>query len=298
MADLSDELWSEASENVSDAYRFMREKRNDVATDIRKKIEGLWPIYKPYADADFIPGFAQDVEARFWEMYLSCKLLRDGKKLLTRQEIGQEGGNPDICVLEGEQKIWIECIAPTVGKNDGDKVPTSDDWFADREPKSPPTRQAELRITSGLWEKSQQIEKYLRSGKIGAADSTVVAISTGNFGWEFWGNIETAFFPIGQYTLQKCSNCGKGKIDIGVSEEIVRLNGGNIPRIAFLSDYVKNVSGVIWSPTSYRNFGLNRDHFALIHNPRANIKLPCKFASWDREIVCEEGAASFSLHEL
>ncbi len=35
----------------------------------------MWTRYEPYADPDFRPDFARDVDGRFWAMYLGCTLL-------------------------------------------------------------------------------------------------------------------------------------------------------------------------------------------------------------------------------
>jgi hypothetical protein len=82
----------------------------------------MWATYQPYADPDFPQGFARDVDGRFWEMYLGCTLLESGRTLLPVIEGQRAGGQPDLCVIEGRRRIWIEAIAPDEGGPGPDRV--------------------------------------------------------------------------------------------------------------------------------------------------------------------------------
>lgn len=64
--------------------------------EMRDFVEELWAEYEPYADGDFREGFAQDVDGRFWELYLGSTLLRFGHKLLARSDHSASGGQPDM----------------------------------------------------------------------------------------------------------------------------------------------------------------------------------------------------------
>ncbi len=55
-----------------------------VEGEIREELEALWRVYAPYADTDFRQNFARDLDARFWEMYLTVQLLKDGKDIRPR----------------------------------------------------------------------------------------------------------------------------------------------------------------------------------------------------------------------
>lgn len=55
-------------------------------------------------------------------MYLGCSLLEAGKALLPTSERARQGGQPDLCVIDGERRIWIEAITPDRGQHGPDAV--------------------------------------------------------------------------------------------------------------------------------------------------------------------------------
>lgn len=52
------------------------------------------------------------MDVRFRGMYLGCTLLEARRTLLPVADRQREGGQPDLCVLEENRRIWIEAIAP------------------------------------------------------------------------------------------------------------------------------------------------------------------------------------------
>ena len=120
-------------------------------------------------------------------MYLGCALLDAGKVLVKGADRPGVGGRPDLCVLHGQHRIWIEAIAPTRGEQSEDRIPeiipiNEGGGFRRR-----PVAKFNLRVTSALWTKSQVIARYRREGVIAAEDVALVAIGACRFGIEAAG---------------------------------------------------------------------------------------------------------------
>jgi len=68
-----EELFIDEIANADELYQFYRDETR--VARYKSYMQNLWEAYCPYADRDFRQQFAQDFNARFWEMYLTCKLL-------------------------------------------------------------------------------------------------------------------------------------------------------------------------------------------------------------------------------
>ncbi|WP_193435237.1 hypothetical protein [Brucella pituitosa] len=108
--------------NLNKGFINLRAAEHPEEKRLHEIIEGMWERYEPYADADFRDGFARDVDARFWEMYLGWTFLEAGLALLPTSERLREGGQPDLCILTDNGRIWIEAIAPDEGDAGPDQV--------------------------------------------------------------------------------------------------------------------------------------------------------------------------------
>jgi hypothetical protein len=115
-------LFDVVGENLDRGFVNLRAAESRTEQQLHELIETMWATYEPYADPDFPQGFARDVDGRFWEMYLGCTLLEAGRALLPVVERQRAGGQPDLCVMEDERRIWIEAIAPDEGGPGPDQI--------------------------------------------------------------------------------------------------------------------------------------------------------------------------------
>jgi len=108
--------------NLNKGFINLRAAEHPEEKRLHSIIEGMWKRYEPYADPDFRDGFARDVDARFWEMYLGWTFLEAGHALLPASDRLHEGWQPDLCVLTDNGRIWIEAIAPDEGAPGPDQI--------------------------------------------------------------------------------------------------------------------------------------------------------------------------------
>ena len=122
-----DSFFSAQGENAT--YENLRS--NSDHQNIRDFIEEMWEAYRPYADKDF-PQSARndDFQARYWEMYVGCSLLRQNMQIEPREKRKERWGapnqGPDFRII-APHPFWLE--ATTVGPGAGeDAVPEAEIW--------------------------------------------------------------------------------------------------------------------------------------------------------------------------
>lgn len=263
------------------------ESRTEAA--LKSHIDELWQAYQPYADPDFAQGFARDIDARFWEMFLGCLFLEAGFALLPVSERKKTGGQPDLCVLDGPRRIWIEAIAPDTGKAGPDQVVGPVPINRGGRLMPAPIRQAQLRASHALWVKAQKLTGYLAEGVIGADDIRIVAISAARFGSYVSEDplplIMTSVFPIGEQFVTIDTASG-AVVDEGHHPSFtISKQTGEIPRTAFLDGQFEHVSGVIWSRIGIGNLSRAARPVTYVHNPLAVKPLAHGSGIWDKEFV-------------
>ena len=279
-------LWDVHGDNLDLSYVNIREGSYAQERALQEALNIMWASYEPYADPDFREGFARDLDARFWEMYLGKRLIDAGKTLLPTAERQRTGGQPDICVIDGSRRIWIEAIAPEVGDPGPDQVEGPVPINEGGGIILAPTRQAQLRATSAFRKKFKAVESYIREGVIGPDDVRLIAIGAGRFGAYVSEYplplIMSAVFPIGKEFASIDIESGQ-VVEQGFqhSPEIAR-QGGAIPRNAFLTEQFSPISGIIWSRAGIGNFSRP---LTLVHNPLATLPMPQHWGVWDREFV-------------
>ncbi len=235
-------------------------------------------------------------------MYLGCALIQGGKTLLATAQRQRAGGQPDICVLDGERCIWIEAIAPDRGNAGPDQVrgprPINEGGgFA-----PVPVRQAQLRTTSALWTKSQIVKSYLQTGVIRPDDVRLIAISGGRFGIHVPEGglplIMSSVFPIGEEFVTFDREHG-GVIDRGFQDSLaIERQGSAIPRTAFVSEEFTHISGIIWSRISIGNMSRSQRPLTFVHNPFAVVPMPQSWGVWDREFVTRQDGDGWETEDI
>lgn len=272
------------------AYVHLREPdRRDVAD--REAIDQMWERYRPYADNAFASGFARDVDGRFWEMYLGYVFLDAGLRLLPTLDRPRRGGQPDLCVLNGDRRIWIEAISVSEGATGPDQVtypvPVNQGGGA----VLAPTRQAQLRITSAFQTKFEVMKRYLAQGVVHPEDVRALAINVSRFAMvvreQPWPLIVNCLFPIGNeyVTLNRVTNEVTSS-GYRHASTIARANG-DIAANAFIDPAYSAISGVVYSRVGIGQRDRTVRPLTLVHNPLAEVPLEHRWGPWDREIVAE-----------
>ena len=282
-------------------YRNLRKGVSQCELATQRTLEEMWVVYEPYADPNFRSGFAHDPEARFWEMFLGCQLVEAGHKLLSTKDRLKDGGQPDLCVIDDDRRIWIEAIVPEVGKAGPDQV---------RGPKPineggglapAPLRQAQLRITSVLLAKSKKIAAYLDAGVIAEDEPRLIAIGLGRFGVYVRDDpplVLSSVFPIGPEVVTIARDSGKVlRCGFEPSHEINR-SGEAIPRNAFLDRAFASVSGIISSRVSIGNMSRELRPISFVHNPVATVELSKKWGVWDQEFVANDDDQGWTVTDI
>ena len=285
------DLFDVDGDKLDSGFKNLKAAQFPIEQQLRAMLQEMWERYEPYADPDFRPGFARDVDGRFWEMYLGCTLREDGRTLLPVAERLREGGQPDLCVLDDGRRIWIEATAPDEGAPGPDQivcpVPVNEGGGA----VAAPTRQAQLRTSGAFWTKAQKIECYIKQGVIAPQDICIIAISASRFGAYVSEHplplIMTTLFPIGDAYVTINRETGDVLAE-GLQEAPIiprDPSRDQIPRTAFLDECFADISGVIWSRISIGNLSRQVRPISYAHNPLAQTPLPTNWGVWDREFV-------------
>lgn len=294
-------LFDVAGDNLDPGYMNLRAGEFEAERQIVAALEAMWLRFQPYADADYRAGFARDPDGRFWEMYLACALLDAGQHLLPRANFPQGGGCPDICVVEGERRVWIEAIAPDIG-NGEDQVPELIPVNEGGHAVDQPLRQVHLRITSALLTKSRVLQGYLDREIIRDGDLALAAISGSRFALQAAGDDPphalTAVYPIGNEFIRinpdNMQIAGHGYH----RDEQIQRAGAPIQRTAFLHPYFEHVSGLIWSRAGIGNMDRGARPLTLIHNYAAVTEMPRGWDVWDREYIADIDRHGLRLTDL
>jgi hypothetical protein len=285
--------------NLDRGFENLKAARSPVEQQLRGTLQEMWDHYEPFADPDFRNGFARDVDGRFWEMYLGCMLLEAGRTLLPVAERQRQGGQPDLCVLEDDRRVWIEAVAPDEGAAGPDQIvrPIPGGGLA-----AAPIRQAQLRTSSAFWTKAQKIGRYIEQGVIAPEDTRIVAISASRFGAYVTEQplplIMTTLFPIGDAYITINRETGNVVEEGFRVAHFIHRERDPIPRTAFLDERFANISGVIWSRIGIGNLSRLDRPITYVHNPLAQVPLPANWGVWDREFVTTQHANGWESNDI
>lgn len=288
--------------NLDRGFLNLKASESRIEQQLHDQIEAMWATYEPYADPDFPQGFARDVDGRFWEMYLGCTLIEAGRTLLPVTQRQRQGGQPDLCVLEEDRRIWIEAIAPDEGAPGPDQVVGPIPINQGGRPVAAPIRQAQLRTSGAFWTKAQKITRYIEQGVIAPEDTRIVAISASRFGVYVAERplplIMTTLFPIGDayITIDRAT---RDVVDEGFhAAPLINRERNPIPRTAFLDERFADVSGVIWSRVGLGNMSRQSGPITYVHNPLARVPLPTNWGVWDREFVTTPNGDGWEANDI
>jgi hypothetical protein len=151
------------------------------ASKYLEHMESLWRIYQPFAYPDFQRQLLAD-DGKFysltWELMLGATLLEKGYRL----EPSINDKRPDLCLILGGKRIWIECCLPTGGDpskpNSVTKpVLTSDGQFEFHDVDHD---KSVLRCTQALSQKELQHRRWIEKGVCGQNEAFIIALNGRN----------------------------------------------------------------------------------------------------------------------
>jgi hypothetical protein len=162
---------------ASSTYRALYAANGDYHAAARARCDDLWRDYEPFADPKFLRVFPLETHARWYEMYLTVTLLRNG---LPVQRPPKPGTGPDVLLDMAGRRVWIEATCATGGRDgEPDSVPP----LVYAAPDATCTAGAvphdliAMRITGALDAKQRAFSNYIATGLVRAHDLMVVAIN-------------------------------------------------------------------------------------------------------------------------
>lgn len=272
--------------NAHIGYRNLRAAEFPVEREIKIGLEALWARYEPYADANFRQEFSRQPDNRFWEMYLTVRLLDAAKKVRPRAELAPAARDvgPDICIQKGTRRIWIEAVSPDQGhQNNPDRVA---DWPVEerRIDAEEQRRQVELRITTALSSKIEKFKGYRNEGIIAERDSCIVAISAGQFALQAVHSglppPVTSVYPFGREQANFDPQARSFNSVFDFAPQIRRGGGQAVDRTAFQDPENALISGLVWSRRSIGNFLGQPDDFVFVQNQVASRPVRRMWLKW------------------
>jgi hypothetical protein len=267
--------------NVKDrSYKFIRYGKEDHHQKARQFVEEQWQIYKPYAEPDFIDKSKEDFHAKTWEMYLGCIFLNHRFSL--QKKTKTEG--PDLCILIGDRKLWIEAVAPTSGVGDN-RISDAEEGVAYKVP----VDKIILRFRGAIEEKYRKYMDYRNNRVVEPKDFYVIAVNGGRVNHSIQEQvipfIVKSVLPFGNLTLS--IGIDSGKIVNSYYEyrgSITTFKGGSVSTNIFQNGYYEGISAVLYSCANVvdrpKQIGIE---IKYVHNPLAKNKLSLGIFSFGTE---------------
>lgn len=260
------------------AYTALRD-REDLKP-YRDEVELLWTKFEPYSDRQFHREIRDNFVSRYWEMYLGCSLLEQGKKLKKKPAKG-----PDLAVdMEDGRTCWIEAVAPEVGSGN-DAVPEigKGGWA--------PKDRILLRIRSAIYDKYKIYRQWIKDRVVGKNDPFLIGVNLNKIQFAMGDDeppyIIQAVFPIGGLasvvdtkTLEVVSQ------EYSHKPSVCKVSGERISTNIFLDRRYEGISAVLYSTVDDYRYPRQQKHdFKVVYNPLAlnslsNKWLTCSSVYW------------------
>ena len=249
------------------------------------------------ADPKFVAELTSGSDSKFWSCVseaLLAERLRD-KTFPTRS---RRGHGPDLLVMDGDRKVWIELICP-------EPVGLPEAWLNIEPGKVGdfPHQEILLRWTSAVKEKAEKllgsadgkVAGYIEREVVAADDAYVIAINgcrlrhgpfSALLGISQFPFAAEAVFPVGPYELQINRETLK-VVERGhqVRSHIEKPNGALVPASTFLDPRFAAVSAIWAVELDGSSVIGNREPTTVIHNPLATNPVPLGFLNADDEYV-------------
>lgn len=256
--------------------------------EARNFTEFLWRRYRPYADPNVQREAMDHFLPRFWEMYLAVTFLDHGFQLYRAGNAG-----PEFYFTSGNQRIWVEAVAPGPGIGN-DRVPELQ--MGAEIARKVPTEKIILRYTNAITEKQTRYRRALKNGVMNELDLYILAINCRGIPDAPYGNalpfFVQALLPFGDLTVPinvKTKEFSEPFYQL--REEITKATGSPVSTRAFLDPEFAFVSAVIGSAVDCVNRPpkLGGD-FTILHNPSASRPLNPSVCDWCEQLFYRDGA--------
>jgi hypothetical protein len=277
-------------------------QEDPVEQAIRRKVKSeelqswyinLWHRFKDanLADPDFESQIApskkggdqENFESRMWEIVLACRLMEEGHELLSNCK-----GQPDLCIKNGNLRIWVEAISPKPNSTATDKSKDKDKDIIPESFLNPkencgyrvPHKEILLRYTSAIGEKFRKLTGYLTSKSVKEEDAYIIAVDPKQLGSYTQGisqfpYILEAVLPIGHLEMRINRNTVKSEgLYQSVRPKIHKKNTSPVPTNIFLNPDYARISAVISSPSYFEMSCPMNSMITVVHNPFAVNKIP------------------------
>ena len=238
----------------------------------REQCEALWEIYEPYADAEFLTEVRSNFDARYWEMYLTTYLIKEGHAVCCPKP------GPDVGFDFKGRRIWIEATSPTRGASGTqDQVP---EIKHDGVMRSVPNEKMVLRYLNSISEKQRQYVSWLDNNIVSPRDAFVMAINPRRLRVDNHDTdpprILQAGFMVGSPYIAIDPNTSKA-VESGYQfrEAIAKASGSAVATGVFEDGQYCGLSGLLCSRVDAANHPVEMGaDFQLAPNPHAKVALP------------------------
>jgi hypothetical protein len=264
-------------------------------------VEQLWVKFEPYCpDAHFLEEARSHFLERTWEMYLACVLLERGYELVRPRPKG-----PDICIIDGSSRIWVEAVAVGSGVGADHVLPRETRGrFRQTRPgvtswAGPPPSDDSLilRYMSALGAKRSKCIGYRSDGIVNPSEPCVVAISV--------AQIEDADEMCGAdigipIAVRSLFGIGRPYLNVPlysdeapatghhVQTEVAKKSGARISTESFTSDAYAEISGIFCTDSGILRAPKNRGaEIVFVNNPFASAKISAGTFKFGTEYVAD-----------
>jgi len=213
--------------------------------------------------------FGQGFRQRCWELYFWHRLTDLGFSL------SQPGpGMPDVEIIIENQKIFVECVSPTAGKEENQIQVTNTNTTAQKVPED----EILLRITSSIYDKSKQAKK--REKKVGNSPY-IIAIDVSQL--TRWGFDEDYYFrsvypigkPIVNFDFESDDVSSQSKANHESVSIIKKSNNSTVSTTPFLdrTEY-SHISAILYCDANLAKItSFGNEKFTIVHNFTADTPL-------------------------
>jgi hypothetical protein len=254
-------------------YRNVRDADDGHLRWAREECEALWEIYEPYADPEFLVEVTSNLDARYWEMYLTVFLIKEGHKVVCPKP------GPDVGFDFKGRRIWIEATSPTVGA-DGtpDKVP---EMKFDGVMRSVPNEQMILRYLNSISEKYQrQYVSWIDNKIVSPRDAFIIAINPRRLRNDIVDTdppriLQVGFMVGNPYMAIDRKTAETVETGYQFRNAIAKKSGSTVSTGVFENGEYCGLSGLLCSRVDAANHpeDMGQD-FQLVPNPHAKVQLP------------------------
>jgi hypothetical protein len=246
----------------------------------RQHCEDLWKEFEPHSDPEFLIEIKKNFDARYWEMYLTVFLIREGFEIRTPKP------GPDVGIKFEGCRIWFEATCPERGADDNpDKVPELKFHVPGETPvmQDVPEEKILLRYLNSIASKKAQYKGWLEKKIVAPEDSFVIAINPTRLKREFGETdpprILQAAYAVGPPYVAIDPHTGSvAEVGYQFRDRIKRQMGREVSAGVFLKNEYSDVSGILRSRVDAANKPerMGAD-FQFVENRKARAPLPDLF---------------------